>query len=204
MKALIIVDLQNDFLPGGALAVKEGEQVIPIVNDLIKKKFDLILATKDWHPSDHCSFSEEHRKEPGEIINLSGIEQILWPTHCVQWTSGAELAPGWEASKVEKIFYKGTDKNIDSYSAFFDNGHRRSTGLEMYLRRHGITAIYMAGLATDYCIKYSALDALILGFDVYIIKDACRAVNLNEEDEAQALEEMRIAGAQIVNSRKIT
>ena len=203
-RALIIVDLQNDFLPGGALAVKEGDQIIPIVNDLLKKKFPFVLASKDWHPPDHCSFANVHGKEPGDIVTLEGIEQILWPVHCVQGSRGAEFAPGWDSSKVDKVFLKGTEKPIDSYSTFFDNGKGRSTGLEMYLRQHGIRDIYIAGLATDYCVKYSVLDALILGFNVYVIKDACRAVNWHEEDESEAIEEMQIAGAQIINSRALT
>jgi nicotinamidase/pyrazinamidase len=202
-RALILVDLQNDFLPGGALAVKDGDQIIPIVNELMKKKFQFVLASKDWHPPDHCSFAKVYGKEPGEIVNLSDIEQILWPVHCVQDSQGAEFAGGWDVSKVNKIFYKGVDKDIDSYSTFFDNRQGRSTGLEVYLRLHGITDLYVAGLATDYCVKYSVLDALILGFNVYVVKDACRAVNLNEEDETIALEEMRTAGAQIITSRII-
>ncbi len=203
-RALIIVDLQNDFLPGGALAVKAGDQVIPVVNELLKKKFSFVLASKDWHPADHCSFATSHGKEPGEKVILEGIEQILWPVHCVQGTRGAEFAPGWDVSKVDKVFFKGTDKHTDSYSTFFDNGKGRSTGLEVYLRQHGIRNLYMAGLATDYCVKYSVLDALILGFNVYVIQDACRAVNLQDEDEAEALKEMQIAGAQIVHSKDIT
>ena len=200
MKALIVVDVQNDFLPGGTLSVKEGNQIIPVLNDLLKKKFDLIIATKDWHPKDHCSFAAVHGKAPGEIIEWSGIEQILWPTHCVQGTHGAEFAPGWDISKVQKVFYKGIDKNIDSYSAFFDNGHIRSTGLGEYLKLQGITDIYFAGLTTDYCVKYSAHDAIKLGFNVHVIQDACGAVNRNKEDESRALAEMQAAGAHLTTS----
>jgi nicotinamidase/pyrazinamidase len=203
MKALVLVDLQNDFMPGGALPVKEGDQIIPIITQLLKIKFDHIIASKDWHPKDHGSFAFTHRKEPGEIIDLFGLEQILWPTHCVQGTHGAEFYPGWDKSKVEKIFYKGTDKNIDSYSTFFDNGHRKSTGLDDYLRQNKVKDVYLAGLATDYCVKYSVLDALKLGFNVYVIKDACKAINLHDDDEAQAFHEMEKSGARLILSKEI-
>ena len=204
MRALVLVDLQNDFLPGGSLAVKEGDQIIPVISDLLKKKFDLVVATKDWHPSDHGSFADSHDKTPGEIIDLFGLEQILWPVHCVQGTQGAEFAPGWDVRCITKVFYKGTDKTMDSYSTFYDNGHRRSTGLESYLKENGIHDIYIAGLTTDYCVKYSVLDALKLGFNAYVVEDACKAVNLNAEDDKKALEEMRDAGAHIVRMSEIT
>jgi nicotinamidase/pyrazinamidase len=203
MRALILVDLQNDFLPGGALAVKEGDQIIPVINDLLKKKFDIVIATKDWHPSDHESFAVSQGKTPGEIIDLFGLEQILWPVHCVQGTQGAEFTPGWDVRRITKVFYKGTDKTMDSYSTFYDNGHRHSTGLESYLKEQGIHDIYIAGLATDYCVKYSVLDALKSGFNIYVVEDACKAVNLNDGDDKKALEEMREAGAHIVTSRHL-
>lgn len=198
MKALILVDLQNDFLPGGALPVAEGDRVIPVANALMEQPFDLILATKDWHPQDHGSFAANHGKEPGEVIDLHGLEQILWPVHCVQGSEGAEFAPVLQTGKIDKIIYKGTDKEIDSYSTFFDNGHRKGTGLVDYLKEKNVTEVYIAGLATDYCVKYSVLDALGLGFKTYIILEGCRAVNLNEGDEEKAIEEMRRAGAEII------
>lgn len=203
MNALVIVDLQNDFLPGGALSVKEGDKIIPVVNKLLNMNFDHIIASKDWHPKDHCSFASVHGREVGDVIEWRGIEQILWPTHCVQGSKGAELASGWDTSKVHHFFYKGTDKNIDSYSAFFDNGHRLSTGMEEYLKQEGVNNLYFAGLATDYCVKYSALDALTRGFNVYIIQDACRAVNRNLDDEAKALAEMKAAGAHLITSNAL-
>jgi nicotinamidase/pyrazinamidase len=203
MKALIIVDLQNDFLPGGALAVSHGDEVIPVINELLKKKFDTVVATKDWHPPDHGSFADMHGKEPGEKIDLYGLEQILWPTHCVQETEGAQFAPGWDHGKVEKVFYKGTDKKIDSYSTFFDNGHRKSTGLEDYLRKEKVDEIYIAGLATDYCVKYSVLDACRLGFKTYVVVDGCRGVNLEPYDSNNALEEMRRIGAKLIYSKDL-
>jgi nicotinamidase/pyrazinamidase len=198
MTALIIVDLQNDFMPGGALGVNRGEEIVSVINDIINLSFDLIVATKDWHPLDHISFADNHHKNPGDQIDVNGVNQILWPRHCVQGSKGAEFVPGWRKEKIDKIIYKGTEKNIDSYSTFFDNGHCRSTGLEDYLRSKGIKHLYISGLATDYCVKYSVLDALKLGFNVYVILDACRAVNLEPDDEKKACEEMKIAGARFV------
>lgn len=203
MNALLLVDLQNDFLPNGALPVKEGDQVLPVVNRLLDLPFDIVVATKDWHPPDHGSFAKTHQKKPGEKIILNGLDQILWPVHCVQNTAGAEFSKDWKSQKAQKIFYKGTDKNIDSYSTFFDNGHLKSTGLEEFLREHSIENVYIAGLATDYCVKYSVLDALQLGFKVHVITDACRAVNLKEGDEELALKEMALAGAKMTTSKQV-
>ncbi len=203
MKALIIVDMQNDFLPGGALGVHQGDEVIPIINKLQDLDFDVIIATKDWHPHDHGSFASTHGKKEGEHINLAGIDQILWPAHCVQETSGAELSSLLKKDKIEKVFHKGTDKMIDSYSTFFDNGHRKSTGLDTFLQKKNIKDIYIAGLATDYCVKYSALDALKLGFNTFVIEDACKGVNLQKEDSKKALEEIRNAGAHIIKSKDL-
>ncbi|MBA3239040.1 MAG: bifunctional nicotinamidase/pyrazinamidase [Parachlamydiaceae bacterium] len=198
MTALILVDLQNDFMPGGALAVAEGFQILPIINELIHQKFDLIIASKDWHPQKHESFAVTHDKNPGEKILLEGLEQILWPTHCVKESHGSEFALGWESSKVDKIIFKGTNKKIDSYSVFFDNAHRKSTGLDELLKKQQIKTLYIAGLATDYCVKYSVLDALELGYEVYVVKGGCRAVNLSPDDERKALEEMKFAGAHLI------
>jgi nicotinamidase/pyrazinamidase len=203
MKALLLVDLQNDFMPGGALAVPEGDQIIPIINSLLKMKFDCVLATKDWHPHDHGSFAALHGKQPGEVIDLFGLEQILWPVHCVQEMRGAEFAPGFNTSKIDKVFYKGIDRDIDSYSAFYDNGHRRATGLEAYLREIGTQQLYVAGLATDYCVKYSVLDAAKMGFNIYVIEDGCKAINLQVEDEKKAFQEMEAAGAHMIYSSDI-
>lgn len=203
MRALILVDLQNDFMPGGDFAVREGDRILPVINQLLNHPFDVIVATKDWHPKDHGSFARTHGKTPGQRIQLEGLEQILWPVHCVQETKGAEFYPGWDISKVQKVFFKGIDKNIDSYSTFFDNGKRRSTGLDIYLKEKGIKTIYIAGLTTDYCIKYSVIDALHLGFDTYVVIDACRGINLHPDDTKKAIEEMIRAGAHIVTSEKL-
>lgn len=204
MRVLLIVDVQNDFLPGGVLAIKEGNAILPIINEIIQYPFDLIVATKDWHPPDHGSFANNHAgKQPGDHINLGGLDQILWPSHCVQGTWGSEFASGWDSSLVDKIIYKGTNPLIDSYSTFYDNGHRQSTGLEYYLREKGIKDVFIAGLATDYCVKYSTLDALQLGFHPYIIVDACRGVNLNLNDVEKALTVMQEGGAVLLSFKDL-
>jgi len=200
MNALIIVDLQNDFLPGGALAVPHGDEVIPLA-DQLQGQFDLVLATKDWHPPDHGSFAANHRgKKPGERIMLDGIEQILWPVHCVQNTRGAEFAATFDTSRIAHVFHKGTEQNIDSYSTFFDISHRRHTGLAHYLEKRGIKDIYLMGLALDYCVKYSVLDARQLGLNTHVIVDGCRGIELEIGDIERALEEMKQAGATILKS----
>ena len=203
MKALILVDIQNDFVPGGALPVPDGDQIVPLVNQL-QKSFDLVVATQDWHPADHGSFAANHPgRKPGELIDLHGLPQILWPVHCVQGTRGAEFVPGLQRDRWDRVFIKGTDPNIDSYSGLFDNGHRHATGLGDYLRTKGATDIYVAGLATDYCVKFTVLDALNLGFETHLIVDACRGVNLQPGDVERAVEEMKTAGADIITSGAI-
>ena len=200
MNALIIVDLQNDFLPGGALAVPHGDEVVPLANEL-QRKFELVLATQDWHPRDHGSFAANHPgKKPGDRIILDGLEQILWPMHCVQNTHGAEFAPSFDTSRVAHVFHKGINPRIDSYSTFFDNAHRRHTGLAHYLEKRGIKDIYLMGLALDYCVKYSALDARYLGLKTHVILDGCRGIELEPGDIGRALEEMKRAGAVFLKS----
>lgn len=202
-KALILVDLQNDFCPGGALAVPEGDRVIDVANRM-QKHFDLVLATQDWHPADHGSFAANHTgTEPGQFIDLNGIQQILWPVHCVQDTPGAELVTELERDKIARIFPKGTDPGIDSYSGFYDNEHRKDTGLGDYLRERSIQDVYVMGLATDYCVKFTVLDALGDGFGVFLIENGCRAVELNAGDGEAAVEAMRQAGAVILQSGQI-
>jgi nicotinamidase/pyrazinamidase len=203
MKALIIVDLQNDFLPGGALPVPHGDEVIPVANEL-QRHFELVLATKDWHPPDHGSFAANHRgKKPGDRIILDGIEQILWPVHCVQNTHGAEFAPPFDTSRIAYVFHKGTERNIDSYSTFFDNAHRRHTGLADYLKERSVKEIYLMGLALDYCVKYSALDARHLGLSTHVVIDGCRGIELEAGDIDRALDEMKRAGTIILASRDV-
>jgi nicotinamidase/pyrazinamidase len=200
MKALVIVDLQNDFLPGGALPVPGGDEVISLANEL-QDRFEMIVATQDWHPADHGSFATNHPgKRPGDRIMLDGIEQILWPVHCVQNTRGAEFASSFDRSRVVQVFQKGIDPRIDSYSTFFDNAHRRATGLGDFLRERSISDVYLLGLALDYCVTYSALDARGLGFHTHVILDACRAIALQPQDLDNAFERMRNAGAMLLRS----
>jgi nicotinamidase/pyrazinamidase len=200
MKALIIVDLQNDFLLGGALPVPHGDEVIPLANEL-QREFELVLATQDWHPRNHGSFAANHPgKKPGDRIMLDGIEQILWPVHCVQNTHGAEIAPSFDTGRIAHIFHKGIDPKIDSYSTFFDNAHRRETGLAGYLKKRAINEIYLMGLALDYCVKYSTLDARQFGFSTHVIIDGCRGIDLEPGDIDRALDEMKRVGAILLQS----
>ena len=203
MRTLILVDIQNDFLPGGALAVARGDEVIPVANR-VQPAFDLVVATQDWHPAGHGSFASAHPgRKPGDIGELAGLSQVFWPDHCVQGSRGAEFGPGLQMNRVETIFRKGTDPRIDSYSGFFDNGHRKSTGLGDYLKGRGASALYVMGLATDYCVKLTALDARQLGFRTLVIEDGCRGVELRAGDVARAIDEMRQAGVEVVSSAAI-
>lgn len=202
-KALIIVDMQNDFLPGGALAVKEGDKIIPIINQLTQLPFDVIVATKDWHPADHCSFAKTHGEKPGTEIIMDGFNQHLWPVHCVADTSGAEFTPALDTSKIAQVFYKGSDRSIDSYSTFFDNQFEKSTGMQNFLDARQIEDVYLCGLATDYCVRYSALDACFLSYNTYVIVDACKPVNVSPGDEEEAIREMKKAGIKIVKYNEI-
>ncbi|MCH7725078.1 MAG: bifunctional nicotinamidase/pyrazinamidase [Planctomycetes bacterium] len=200
MKALILVDIQNDFLPGGALGVPHGDEVIPVANRVLPN-FPLVIATQDWHPADHGSFAANHAGgQVGETIELDGLDQILWPVHCVQETAGAEFSSALKTSLVQKVFRKGTDSKIDSYSGFFDNARRRATGLGDYLKDRGVNEVFVMGLATDYCVKFTALDAADLGFTTFLIEDGCRGVNLQPEDVSQAIQQMRTAGVTVLNS----
>jgi nicotinamidase/pyrazinamidase len=203
VNALIIVDVQNDFLPGGALPVARGDEIVPVINSL-QIRFDLVIATQDWHPANHESFaSNHHGRKPGDRIELHGLQQILWPVHCVQHTPGAALVAALERKLISEVFHKGTDPTIDSYSGFFDNGHRRATGLGDFLNGRHVTDVYVAGLATDYCVKFTAMDAVKLGFKTRLIEDACRGVNLQPDDSARAIDEMKQAGVLIVQSSQI-
>jgi nicotinamidase/pyrazinamidase len=203
MKALILVDIQADFLPGGALAVPDGDAIIPVVNRL-QAKLPLVVATQDWHPANHGSFATNHPgKKVFDQIDLNGLKQTLWPAHCVQGTPGAELATGLQRERITKIFPKGTDTGIDSYSGLFDNGHRKSTGLGEWLKDQGVTDVFVCGLATDYCVKFTALDAAQMGFKTFFIADASRGVNLQPNDVANAVAEMTHAGIQVIQSQKV-
>jgi nicotinamidase/pyrazinamidase len=203
MDALLLVDVQNDFVPGGALAVPEGDRIVPVINQL-QPRFDLIVATQDWHPANHGSFAaNQPGHKIGELIDFNGLPQILWPAHCVQGMPGADFVQTLDRGRWAQIFQKGTDAEIDSYSGFFDNGHRKATGLAQFLRERRVTDLYVAGLATDYCIKFTALDAVTLGFQTWLIEDACRGVELNPGDVAKAIEDMRQASVKIVSSTNL-
>jgi nicotinamidase/pyrazinamidase len=198
--ALILVDVQKDFLPGGALAVTGGDQIVPIIKS-IQPKFQFTVATQDFHPVDHGSFASNYPgKNIGELIDLNGLSQILWPIHCVQGTEGAEFHSDLNKKNWIAIFQKGKNPLVDSYSGFFDNARRGDTGLGDFLKKNGILTVYIAGLALDYCVKYTALDAISLGFETFLVVDATRAVNLNSTDGAEAIQELRLAGVKIIQS----
>jgi len=174
MNTLIIVDVQNDVIPGGPLAIAEGDAIVPVINQ-IQGGFDLIVATQDWHPPEHKSFAANHPgRKPFEVIDLNGLEQTLWPDHCVQGTAGAEFHPDLDTRRIEAIFRKGMDREIDSYSGFYDNGHRKSTGLTGYLREKGADDLHFCGLAADICVYYTLMDALQEGFQATLLIDAVR------------------------------
>lgn len=197
MQALLLIDLQNDFLAGGALSVPDGDSVIEVANRAIEQA-EHVVATQDWHPPDHGSFASQHGVGVGQFVQLDGLPQIAWPDHCVQGTPGADLAANLHSKKIDHVAKKGTSRMIDSYSGFFDNGHRQATGLDEYLRSVGVTSLLVMGLATDYCVKFTVLDALKLGYPTRVLLEGCRGVNLSEGDVAAAIAEMRQAGAVIV------
>lgn len=203
MRALVLVDLQYDFMPGGALAVARGDETVPVAQRLLPL-FDTVVATQDWHPPEHGSFAVNHPgKQPYELHELAGLPQVLWPAHCVQGTRGAELHAELDRARITQIFRKGTDPQIDSYSGFYDNGHRKATGLGDWLKARGVDELYVLGLATDYCVKYTTLDARQLGFAVSLVVDGCRGVELHAGDSAKAIDEMRAAGANVIESSAV-
>ena len=182
MKALIIVDLQNDFLPGGALAVKDGDQIIDRINKL-QDKFDLVVATQDWHPTKHKSFASQHTdSQVFDVIDLNGTRQVLWPDHCVQGTKGAELHKDLNQNKISAIIRKGMNINVDSYSAFFDVNKKNPTGLNGFLKDHNVTSVYICGLAADYCVYYTAKDALALGYTTNILEGSTKPIDATHFD----------------------
>lgn len=201
MKALLVVDIQYDFLEGGALAVPDGNQIIPVVNKL-QDKFDLVVATQDWHPSNHKSFASNHPgKNLFDKIILNGIEQMLWPDHCVQESYGAEFHKDLSTKKVEVIFRKGMETEIDSYSAFYDNGHIKSTGLAPYLKGRNVNEIFITGLAGDFCVYYSTKDALNEGFKVTVIEDAVRSID--QKNFEQIKQELSQRGVNFITSNQV-
>ena len=192
-ESLIVVDVQNDFCPGGALAVPDGDEILPGINSLMEEYRSTIL-TQDWHPADHMSFASQHPgKEPFDTTDMSYGTQVLWPDHCAQGTSGAEFRAGLRTDRANLIVRKGFRREVDSYSAFFENDRTTPTGLEGYLRSCGLTKLTLVGLATDFCVRWSAVDAAGLGFDVAVVQDLCRAIDLDGSLSA-ARQEMADAG----------
>lgn len=202
-KALLVVDMQNDFLPNGALGVEFSDEIIPLINQMVKLPFDVRIASKDFHPPGHCSFASTWGKKPGECILIGNVEQTLWPDHCVQGTWGAEISSQLDASHFDLSIHKGMDPKVDSYSVFYDQKKHRSTGLEDVLREGKVTDLYLAGLTTEYCVFYSCLDAIDLGFKTHVILDACRGVDLRPGDVETALRRMIEHGAELVTTEQV-
>ncbi len=219
-RALLVIDIQNDFLPGGALAVRCGNQVIDVANKLIQLKntfFDFVIASQDTHSAGHKSFATQHPgRKPGDVIDLNGLQQILWPDHCIEGTYGNKFAKNLMSDQFDAVFRKGLEPQVDSYSAFFDNtsvdrwmqgaAERMSgdTGLNGWLASKGVTKLVILGLATDYCVLFSVVDALKLGYDVSVVKDGCRGVDMDYEDSARAFAKMQASGARLVTSSDLT
>jgi nicotinamidase/pyrazinamidase len=200
---LLVVDVQVDFCPGGNLAVPGGEMTVPVINRLTEA-FDRVVATQDWHPPNHVSFASNHSgAKPFDTIRGKEGEQILWPDHCVPGSPGAEFHPGLDTLPFDLIVRKGTDPTLDSYSAFFENDHKTPTGLHFYLEGLNVTTVYLAGLALDVCVFHSAMDALKLGFDTLVVEDACRGIDTPPGGLAARLEEMRTAGARILEAAEL-
>ncbi len=202
MRAFLVIDVQNDFCPGGALAVPGGDEVVPRINELAGR-FEHVLLTQDWHPPGHLSFASSHAgKAPFETVELAYGSQILWPDHCVQGTPGAAFHPELRLDRAELVLRKGFRRAIDSYSAFFENDHRTPTGLAGYLRERGVETLYLAGLATDFCVQYSALDGRAVGFEVYVVEDAVRGIDTQGSLE-EAWRQMDAAGVRVVSAEEV-
>jgi nicotinamidase/pyrazinamidase len=198
LKALILIDLQNDFMPWGSVGIEKSNEIIPLANQIMEH-FNLVVASQDWHPADHKSFAANHPwRMPGQVIDLHGIPQLLWTMHCVQHSFGAELVNGLNANRISKIFQKGVNSGVDSYSIFFENDHKNSSGLEDYLKSHKVKEIFIMGLTTDFGVKYSALDAVQLGFKTNVIIDGCQWFDL--ENVEKTLNELKIENIQIINA----
>lgn len=202
-RALVLVDIQNDFCPGGALAVPGGDAIVPLVNQ-IQPGYDLVVATQDWHPAGHKSFASNNPgKRVGELGDLNGRPQVMWPDHCVQGTPGAEFHPGLDTARIAKVFRKGMDPEVDSYSGCFDNDRKTASGMIDWLGAQGVDAVDVVGLALDYCVKATALDLRDAGFDTTVIEDATRAVNLAPDDGARAIDELISAGVRVTKAAAV-
>jgi nicotinamidase/pyrazinamidase len=200
---LLVVDVQLDFCPGGNLPVPGGDEVVPVINRL-SRKFQRVVATQDWHPAGHVSFASSHPgHKPFDTIRRGGVEQILWPSHCVPGTQGAEFHPDLDTLGFDLIVRKGKDPNLDSYSAFFENDHKTPTGLHYYLEGLNVESVYLTGLALDVCVHYSAMDALKLGFRTIVVQDACRGIDSPPGSLDARLEQMRQAGARILGAAEV-
>lgn len=203
---LILVDIQNDFMPGGALAVPHGDQIVPIVNKMVKYAFSadkMVVATKDWHPAGHGSFASTHGAEVMTMGKLDGLDQVMWPDHCIQETNGSEFHPDLEDTDLfSAVICKGLDPKVDSYSGFFDNAKRNSTGLHDFLKEREAHDLYICGLARDYCVGFTCLDAAELGYNVTLIYDATKAVNYPEGNDESMIKKMLDAGINIITSKE--
>ncbi len=200
----MVIDVQNDFCPGGTLAVKNGDKVVPVINHIMKK-FSKAIATQDWHPESHVSFARNHPgKKAYDVIDVNGISQVLWPVHCVAGKKGAELHPDLDKTMFDIIVRKGTNPNIDSYSAFMENDKKTNTGLGGFLEGLSIQQVYLCGLATDYCVFYSALDARRLGFETSVIIDACQGIDEPKGNLDKAVNTMKDNEIKIIDSTALS
>lgn len=199
---LVIIDLQNDFCPGGALPVSDGDKIIPVINTIIDKFFK-VVATQDWHPQNHVSFASTHGKNIGDVIQIDNLTQILWPDHCVQGSFGAQLHSALNQKSIDLILRKGTAPNVDSYSAFLENDKKTETGLHYWLNGLGIKKVYICGLALDYCVYYSACDSVKYGFETYVILDATKGVNQPQGSIEKAIQHMKSLGIKFINHEEI-
>lgn len=203
MRALLVIDVQNDFMPTGSLPVVDGDAVVPVANALMPH-FALVVATQDWHPANHGSFAINHAGHvPGDVIELGGVPQVLWPPHCVQDAAGASFHSGLDVAGIDHVVRKGTDPGIDSYSGFYDNRHLKATGLDSYLRERRVDAVVIIGLATDYCVRATVFDALELEYAVTLVGDGVRAVDVASGDGERAIKEMRAAGAAVARAAEV-
>ncbi len=200
---LVVVDVQNDFCPGGPLEVKDGDSIIPLINRLMPM-FPLVVATQDWHPAGHVSFASNHPGDkPFDTIQVGGISLVLWPDHCVQGTRGADFHPSLENIHFRLILRKGTTPTLDSYSAFSENDKKTLTGLSSYLEGMGVQDVYLCGLATDVCVFHSAMDSVRLGFRTFLIQDAARGVDVPERSLARAIQDMKASGVRLIESAEV-